>query len=37
MNIARVNRAENYALPIDVVQESVQRILKNAREPRPEK
>lgn len=30
MNIARVNRAENYALPISVVQESVQRILKNA-------
>lgn len=35
MNIARVNRAENYALPISVVQESVQRILKNA--PPPEK
>lgn len=30
MNIARVNRAENYALPISVVQESVLRILKNA-------
>lgn len=30
MNIARVNRAENYALPISVVQESVERILKNA-------
>lgn len=28
MNIARVNRAENYALPISVVQESVQRILE---------
>ena len=35
MNIARVNRAENYALPISVVQESVQRILKNA--PQPER
>lgn len=33
MNIARVNRAENYALPISVVQESVQRILKNAQQP----
>lgn len=33
MNIARVNRAENYALPIRVVQESVQRILKNAAQP----
>lgn len=32
MNIARVNRAENYALPINMVQESVQRILKNAQE-----
>lgn len=31
MNIARVNRAENYALPISVVQESVQRILKTRR------
>ncbi len=28
MNIARVNRAENYALPISVVQKSVQNILK---------
>ena len=35
MNIARVNRAENYALPISVVQKSVQNILKNA--PQPEK
>ena len=35
MNIARVNRAENYALPISVVQESVQRLLKNT--PQPEK
>ncbi len=35
MNIARVNRAENYAPPISVVQESVQRILKNA--PQPER
>lgn len=33
MNIARVNRAENYALPISVVQESVQRILKEAHQP----
>lgn len=33
MNIARVNRAENYALPISVVQESLQRILKNAQQP----
>lgn len=33
MNIARVNRAENYALPISIVQESVQRILKNAPQP----
>lgn len=29
MNIARVNRAENYALPIYLVLESVQNILKN--------
>lgn len=38
MNIARVNRAENYALPISVVQESVQRILNNAqqREQKPQ-
>lgn len=33
MNIARVNRAENYALPISVVQKSVQNILKNAPQP----
>lgn len=37
MNIARVNRAENYALPIEVVQESMKRILKNNRKPKPEK
>lgn len=38
MNIARVNRAENYALPISVVQESVKRILKDAqqREEKPQ-
>lgn len=33
MNIARVNRAENYALPISVVQESVKRILEKAQQP----
>ena len=33
MNIARVNRAENYALPISVVQKSVQNILKNTPQP----
>lgn len=33
MNIARVNRAENYALPMDVVQKSVRRILNSAQEP----
>ena len=32
MNIARVNRAENYALPISVVQESVKRILEKAQQ-----
>lgn len=32
MNIARVNRAENYALSISVVQESVKRILEKAQQ-----
>lgn len=32
MNIARVNRGENYALPISLVQASMQRILKASRQ-----
>lgn len=33
MNMARVNRAENYALPIHLVQESMRRILKQEGTP----